>query len=82
MKGMFLWGSGGRLTTIVNIVVISVHHCIAQCIVHRRIMRFVLVEAIQPLIFFCLSSSPIRRTSSKVLVLSRENARRDILASL
>ena len=88
MKGMFLWGSGGRLTTIVNIVVISVHHCIARCIVHRRIMRFVLVEVIQPLlsmeplIFFCLGSSPIRRTSSKVLVLSRENARRDILASL
>ena len=47
MKGMFLWGSGGRLTTIVNIVVISVHHCIARCIVHRRIMRFVLVEVIQ-----------------------------------
>ena len=51
-------------------------------------MRFVLVEVIQPLIsmepliFFCLGSSPIRRTSSKVLVLSRENARRDILASL
>ena len=70
------------MTTIVNIVVISVHHCIARCIVHRRIMRFVLVEAImEPLIFFCLSSSLIRRTSSKVLVLNRENARRDILAS-
>ena len=84
MKGMLLWGSGGRLTTIVNIVVISVHHCIARCIVHRRIMRFVLVEVIQhgALNLLLLSSSPIRRTSSKVLVLSRENARRDILASL
>ena len=84
MKGMFLWGSGGRLTTIVNIVVISVHHCIARCIVHRRIMRFVLVEVIQHGALNLLLSEQLTDPAYVVqgVGTERENARRDILASL